>query len=62
MSQLYCKNVQVTCWKKLVFVVEENLRIGQVIVVMQLEDKPFEVCDYNGDNEPELFKPPILAG
>jgi len=25
---------------------------------MQLEEKPFEVCNYEGDNEPELFKPP----
>jgi len=27
---------------------------------MQLEDKPFEISEYNGDNEPELFKPPKL--
>jgi len=29
---------------------------------MQLEDKPFDVFEYCGDNEPELFKPPILSG
>ena len=28
---------------------------------MQLEDKPFEVSKYNGDNEPELFKPPKIS-
>lgn len=27
---------------------------------IQLEDKPFEVSNYSGDNEPEFFKPPIL--
>jgi hypothetical protein len=28
---------------------------------MQLEDKPFEVTEYDGDNEPEIFTPPILS-
>jgi hypothetical protein len=27
---------------------------------MPLEEKPFETSAYNGDNEPELYKPPLL--
>jgi len=25
---------------------------------MQLEENPFEKCEYDGDNEPKVFKPP----
>jgi len=28
---------------------------------MPLEENPFEVSEYNGDNEPEVFKPPIVS-
>lgn len=51
-------------WQNLVYYEKEIERRSKLCrdCGMQLEDKPFEVCDYNGDNEPELFKPPILAG
>jgi len=47
-------------WQNLKFYEKELERRSKLCrdCGMQLEDKPFEVCSYEGDNEPEKFKPP----
>lgn len=50
-------------WQNLVYYEKEIERRSKECrdCGMQLEENPFEVSEYNGDNEPELFKPPKLS-
>ena len=47
-------------WQNLVYYEKEIERRSKLCrdCGMQLEDKPFETCEYQGDNEPEIHKPP----